>query len=381
MENRPMAEIDFEAEGLLEGLEGEAREARRALLQELADDGVPLEDLRQAVGEDRLALLPVERVLGGGAERYTIDQVIEMSGAPRDVLLRQWQALGLPLPSEDEAAFSEEDVEAARRLKAFLAAGLPEEGVLRSARVIGMGMAQVAAASRELVGEALMKPGDTERDLGLRYAQAARDLGPMLGPVLQYVFNLHLREQVRNDVVGQADLASGRFADTSEVSVCFADMVGFTKLGESLSVGELGEVAGRLGELAGDFAEPPVRLVKLIGDAAMLVSSEPEPLGEAALGLVAAAEAEEQVFPQLRAGLARGAAIGQWGDYYGRPVNLASRITEIARPGSVLASQEAKEAMGDRFRYSFAGERRLKGIGGRVKLFRVRPGDDEARTT
>lgn len=372
-----MPEIDFEAEGLLEGVEGEARQARRELLQELADDGASLEELKQAVAEDRLALLPVERVLHGGGERYTLEQLLERSGVPRDLFLRQRQALGLPIPPEGEAAFTDEDIEGVKRLKAFLDAGLPEEGILQSARVIGMAMAQVAAANRELIGAALMQPGDTERDLGLRYAQAARELGPMLAPVLREVLNLHLREQVRQDVVGQANLASGEFAGTSEVTACFADLVGFTKLGEVLSVGELGGVAGRLGELAGEVAKPPVRLVKLIGDAAMLVSSEPEALGEAALSLVEVADAEGQDFPQLRVGVAHGAAIGRGGDFYGPPVNLASRITAVARPGSVLASDEAKKAMGDRFDYSLAGERRLKGISGRVKLFRVRRRRDE----
>jgi adenylate cyclase len=372
MENPPMPEIDFEAEGLLEELEGEAREARRTLLQELADDDVPLDELKQAVAEDRLALLPVERVLGGEGERYTIDEIAERSGAPADLFLRQRQALGLPLPPEGEAAFTHEDIEGARRLKMFLDAGLPEEGILRTARVIGMAMAQVAAANRELVGATLMQPGDTERDLGLRYAQAARELGPVLAPVLRDVLNLHMREQVRRDVIAQANLATGEFPGTNEVTVCFADMVGFTKLGESLSVGDLGGVAGRLGELAGEVADSPVRLVKLIGDAAMLVSTEPEPLGEAALGLVEAADAEGEEFPQLRVGVAHGPAIARSGDFYGPPVNLASRITAVARPGSVLASAEAKDAMGDRFDYSFAGERRLKGISGRVKLFRVR---------
>ncbi len=372
-----MPEIDFEAEGMLEGLEGEAREARLALLQELTDDGVPLEELKQAVAEDRLALLPVERVLRGEGERYTIEQVVEGSGVPIDLFRRQRRALGLPLPPEDEAAFTDEDIEGIKRLKAFLDAGLPEEGILQTARVIGMAMAQVAAVNRELIGAALMQPGDTERDLGLRYAQAARELGPMLAPVLRDVLNLHLREQVRQDVVGQANLASGEFAGTSEVTVCFADMVGFTKLGESLGVGELGSVAGRLGELAGEVVKPPVRLVKMIGDAAMLVSTEPESLGEAALSLAEAADAEGEAFPQLRVGVAHGPAIGRGGDFYGPPVNLASRITAIARPGSVLASKEAKEALGDRFHYSFAGERRLKGIAEPARLFRVRREESE----
>jgi adenylate cyclase len=373
-----MPEVDFEAEGLLEGLEGEAREARRELLQELHEDGASLEELRDAVEAGRLALLPVERVLQGEEDRYTLPELLERSGVSRDLYVRQRQALGLPIPPDDERAFGDRDVEAMKRLKTFLDSGLPEEGILRSSRVIGMAMAQVAAANRELVGTALMQPGVTERDLGLRYAAAARELAPVLGEVLSDVLNLHLREQVRNDVIGQADLASGEFAGTSDVAVCFADMVGFTKLGEELTVGELGNVAGRLGELAADVTRSPVRLVKLIGDAAMLVSPEGEPLGEAALSLVAAADAEGEEFPMLRVGVAYGAAIGQGGDFYGRPVNLASRITGVARPGSVLASGEAREALGEGFRYSFAGERHLKGISGRVKLFRVRESEDEA---
>ena len=372
-----MPEIDFEAEGLLEGLDGEAREARRKLLQELVDDGASLDELKKAVAEDRLALLPVDRVLQTEGQRYTIDQIAERTGVPADLYLRQRRALGLPLPPADEAAFTDNDIEGARRLKTFLDAGLPEEGILGNSRVIGMAMAQVAAANRELIGEALMRPGDTERDLGLRYAQAARELAPMLTPVLGDVLNLHLREQVRHTVVAQADLASGEFAGTAEVTVCFADLVGFTKLGESLSVGELGAVAGRLGELAGEVAEPPVRLVKLIGDAAMLVASEPEPLGKAAVSLVEAADVEGEEFPQVRVGVAQGAAIGRGGDFYGSPVNLASRITDVARPGSVLASEEAKQALGDGFRFSYAGERNLKGIKGRVKLYRVREASEE----
>ena len=367
-----MSEIDFEGEGLLEGLEGEARDARRALLEELADDGVPLEELRKSVEEGRLALLPVERVLQGEAGRYDLGQLLEQTGISRELFIRQRQALGLPVPPDDEKAYGEQDVEAIKRLKTFLDAGLPEEGILRSSRVIGMAMAQIAAANRELIGTALLEPGVSERDLGLRYAQAARELAPMLGSVLQDVLRLHLREQVRQDVIAQADLASGQFADTSEVTVCFADMVGFTKLGEDLTVDELGQVTERLGELAGEVATPPVRLVKLIGDAVMLVSSQPQHLGEAALDLAEAADAEGEEFPQLRVGVAHGPAIGQGGDFYGRPINLASRITGIARPSSVLASEGAKDVLGDSFRFSFAGERRLKGISDRVRLFRVR---------
>ncbi len=143
-------------------------------------------------------------------------------------------------------------------------------------------------------------------------------------------------EQIRRDVIGAADLAAGEMGAGPEVAVCFADLVGFTKLGEQVETEELGLIAGRLDELATAVAEPPVRLVKLIGDAAMLVSTDAAAMVEAALRMVEAADEEGDEFPRLRAGIAHGSVHVQAGDYYGRPVNLASRLTGIAKPGSVL---------------------------------------------
>ena len=117
----------------------------------------------------------------------------------------------------------------------------------------------------------------------------------------------------------------------------------------------------------------------MIGDAAMLVSDEPAALLGAALAMVEAVDEQGEDFPQLRAGVAHGSMIGQGGDVYGPPVNLASRITAVARPGSVLAAAAATDAAGEAFHYSFAGERRLKGIKGAVKLYRVRREPKDAR--
>jgi adenylate cyclase len=370
---RDVAEIDFEAEGLLEGVEGEAREARLALLRELAEDGVSLEDLRRAVEEDRLALLPVENVLGGEA-RYTARKISEISGVEVEALQRQLRALGAPAADLEERVFTEDDLEAARRAKAFREAGLLEEGMLEVARVLGISMAQIAAASRAHIAEAFLRPGDTELDLGRRYAQAARVLRPLLGPMFSYVFDLQLREQIRQDVIGRAELESGRLAGSADVTVAFADMVGFTRLGERLAAEEVGEVATRLWEMASEAANPPVRLVKMIGDAAMLVSTETEPALASALALVEAAERDETV-PPLRAGVATGAALARGGDWYGRPVNLAARITGIARPSSVLAAAEVRQAIEDGdYRWSRVGRRRFKGIKGDVELYRARRG-------
>jgi adenylate cyclase len=118
-----------------------------------------------------------------------------------------------------------------------------------------------------------------------------------------------------------------------------------------------------------------VRLVKTIGDAAMLVSPDAEPLLGAALDLVDAGDAAGEGFPRLRAGVAHGDALLRGGDWYGRPVNLASRITGFARAGSVVAAKEVRErAAGEAYAWSFAGRRRFRGVSGEVTVFRVRRG-------
>jgi adenylate cyclase len=369
--------IDFEAEGLLKGLRGKAREGRRRLLEELAAEGVPLDELRRAVAEDRLALLPVERVLAGGGRRYTVEEVAERSGLERERLEAQWRALGLAVPDDDQPVFTEPDVEAAQRIAALREAGIPDEGMLEMARLLGMTMAQLAAANRRLIGETYMQPGDTEYEVATRLATAARIFSPMMADSLAYLLNVHLREQIRHDAIGVAEVSAGSLGSAQEVTVCFADLSDFTRLGETLPPEELGAVTGRLGELASSVVSSPVRLVKLIGDAAMLVGPEPDGVLDSALDLIDAAEAEQESFPLLRAGVAAGPALPRAGDYYGRPVNLASRITDVARPASVLVDKRAREAASEgRYRWSFARSRRLKGIDGEVKLFRCRRAHD-----
>jgi adenylate cyclase len=116
-----------------------------------------------------------------------------------------------------------------------------------------------------------------------------------------------------------------------------------------------------------------VRLIKTIGDAAMFVSADPGPLVEVALELVEAFEEEE--LPSLRAGIALGTAVIRAGDYYGNSVNLASRVTGVARPGSVLCTREVRDAARERFSWSAAGRHKLKGVAGATPLFRPRHGD------
>jgi adenylate cyclase len=371
--------IDFESEGLLEGLEGHARAARRELLEQLAQDGVPLEELRVAAADGRLPLLPVERVLTGGGPRYDRDEIAERSGLALDALERYWRAIGFATPAPEERIFTESDVEAAKRIKTLLDAGLDEDDILDVARVVRRAMTGVAAATGTVFARAFLEPGDDERSLAERYAEASKQLTPLLGPMLEHALGVQQRALIRQAAVDASALDTGRVLGTMEVTVCFADLVGFTKLGERMDAAQVAAVAGRLEKMADDVAGSEVRLVKTIGDAVMLESRDTDALLDAALSLVRAADEEGEGFPQLRAGAARGEALPRAGDWFGRPVNLASRITAVAHPGSLLVDEAVKEAAKREYRWSYARARRLKGVDGEVRLWRVRPPEPEAR--
>jgi adenylate cyclase len=243
--------------------------------------------------------------------------------------------------------------------------------MLEITRALGRGLAQGAEAIRVVMGQVFPQAGVTERELATRNAQAAGELLPRMGPLLLYILRRHLLEQTRIVAVSQEELATGVSGNALEIFVSFTDMVDFTRLGERIEVDALGHLVGRLTDLAQEATRPPARLVKTIGDAVMFVSPAAEPLIETALDLVEHADAHDD-FPPLRSGVASGIALAQEGDWYGRPVNLASRVTSVARRGSVLATQEVRDAAGDGYSWSPTGDWRLKGFKGRVALFRVR---------
>jgi adenylate cyclase len=360
--------MDFAATGLLDGLEGEERKAREQLLERLAAEGFSLAELKEAVAENRLALLPVERVLGA---QYTAAEIEERTGLPADVLIRMRRLLGLPGAEPNERVFGEEEVAAAQSTKLFLEAGMGEGAITEITRVLGEAMSRVAYTTVAAFADTFLHAGDNEQDVAWRFATLAERLVPAFSPVLLAAYEAHLRESVQRGVISQAELEAGHLAGEQEIAVCFADMVGFTALGGQLEAQELGNVVTKFGELAAEVAESDVRLVKTIGDAAMLSSPEPAPLVRAALSLLDAVEEAE--LPSVRAGVAYGRALPRSGDLFGHAVNLASRVTGIARPGSVLCTAEVRDSARDEFDWTYAGRHRMKGLGEPLALYRARP--------
>ena len=368
-----MSAPDFEALGLLDGLEGRARESRLELLRWLHEDGVGVDEMRTAAAEGRLALLPAEHALGG-LGTMTPEQIAAEAGVDLETLEAIRRASGLPLPPRDVAELGELDLFGARALKAFIDGGLPIDGLIEASRVFGEAAAHAAAAAGTIANTALPQEGDTEYEYARRFGIVTRELTPYAAELLSVLYMLHNRENIRQEIVGAEDIAAGRRNDVHEVTIGFCDVVGFTRLGEGVPAADLGMIASRLAALAADTAEPPVRLVKTIGDAVMLVAPEPAPLLDAVLCLMEAAEREGEQFPSLHAGVAHGPALRRWGDYYGGPVNLAARLTERARPSALIADEAVRELAGDddAFAWSEAGLKKLKGIAEPLPVFRCR---------
>jgi adenylate cyclase len=364
-------DVDIEALGLLDGLEGQARRERADLIAWLLDRGFDLDHiLGSAVAPQMLA---ANRVLGDDGDYVSAREVCESSGMDLDLLQRLHHSIGLPrIEDPDATVLLRADAEAAAGVKFLLDLGISVDDAVAVTRVVTESLGHAAAIMREAALKTLLRPGSTEIELAEATEELSRRAAPMLGPMMEDLIRLQLRQTIAIGAVNAAERAAGVLPGARMVTVCFADLAGFTRLGESLPPEELQHVASRLAELAHDAATTPVRFVKSIGDAVMLVCHEPVPLLEAALDLADAAVAND--LPRLRIGIASGCAVSRAGDWFGSPVNLASRVTAAARPSAVLAAESTRDAIGTAqgFDWTSIGARRLKGVTDEVKLFRVR---------
>jgi hypothetical protein len=137
-------------------------EARGELLRYCLAHGASIEQLLEAVREDRLATLPLEFAMTS-QRRYTLTAISRESGVPAPYLRAALLAFGYPNPHPRERAFSDEDLRTAQALSIFLAAGLPRRELLDVARVIGQSLAQTASVIRGFIGDALMRPSRSSR--------------------------------------------------------------------------------------------------------------------------------------------------------------------------------------------------------------------------
>jgi adenylate cyclase len=323
-----------EFDDLLEGLDGRLRAGRQRLLAELLDRGYDAASLREANRLDRLPVLLMEEALAQAAS-LSAREVASATGADPDDLLRVSRLLAIPVDDPDAPAFDELTGPAFEMLQAARAY-LSQRAIEDILGVIGRHMWQLAADIEIIVGNELGRPGDTEYELAHRYEEAARVLAPAGVPVIASAFAAHLRGRMRDIFVTPEEAEFGTLRAETEVAVAFVDVAGFTNLGERVAAGELMSIATTLIAIAEEVVEAPVRIVKTVGDAILLMSRDAPALLSAVIRISSRAEESERV-PPLHTGVAFGLAYAGGADVYGAPVNLASRLTDLAPPGRIWA--------------------------------------------
>jgi adenylate cyclase len=363
---------DIEALGLLDDLEGPAREERAELIAWLLGRGFDVDQIRGAFSP---MLLPANRMIGDDGMWVSPREISESSGVSLEVLQRLHRAAGLVHAHDPDARLqSRADAESVLAAARLIDLGLDPVQVVLIVRLLMDSLTGVAVAMRHAGLQALLHPGATELELAQAFEGLAHDAEPFLGPMVDALLRLALRHSFATEAINVFERATGTLPGAREVAVAFADLVGFTRLGEQMPPEDLGLVAIRLADLAHDVVASPVQFVKTIGDAVMLVCSDPLRLLVTVLDLVDAAAADD--FPRLRVGLAVGPAVNRAGDWFGRPVNLASRVTGVAPAGAVWATESARKAIGDPagIEWSVPQARHLKGIRGEVLLYGARRG-------
>ena len=361
---------DIEELGLLEDLQGRARQERAELIEWLLARGFDAGQIRTAFSP---MLLPANRAIGDDGTLVSAREISESSGVSLELLQRLHSAVGLAHSEDADARVqSRADAESVLAAARLIDLGLDPAQVALTARLLMDGLAGAAVTMRHAALQALLHPGATELELAQAFEMLAHDAEPLLGPMVDALLRLALRHSFETEAINAFERAAGTLPGSRAVAVAFADLVGFTRLGEQISPEELGLVASRLADLTRDVVASPVQFVKTIGDAVMLVCSDPLKLLVTVLDLVDAAAGED--FPRLRVGLAFGDAVNRAGDWYGSPVNLASRVTDAAPAGALRVIESAREAIGDPagIEWSPPETRHLKGIRGEVQLYGAR---------
>jgi adenylate cyclase len=180
---------------------------------------------------------------------------------------------------------------------------------------------------------------------------------PVLENLIGYVWRRHLAATAGRGLAGSDEMVARRMA------VGFADLVGFTSLTRHVDEAELAVLVERFESVAFDsVAELGGRVIKTVGDEVMFAADDARTGAEIALHLLEGVEAIDEL-PDLRVGVAFGNLLARLGDLYGEPVNLASRLASVARPGSVLIDRElAAELDGDdRYRVRRVPPRPVRG--------------------
>jgi adenylate cyclase len=282
----------------------------------------------------------IDRALLGSDAAYTRVEVASRAGVPLEVAEQLWQQLGFPRTGDDDIAFTDADVEALRRADDLISKGiLTAESQAALVRTWGRSFARLSEWQVSLLaGRAL--EGDDPRQ---RLDELMDDVVPQVEALQSYVWRRHLASAA-NRLLGEADLEGT--GTRSSLAVAFVDIVGYTGHSKNLTDSELVDwVEYFEDEATRVVVELDGRVIKTIGDEILFVTDDPRAAAEVTLGLTARGSDEDDEFPAVRAGAAYGEVVSRLGDVFGPTVNIASRLTSIARPGTVLVDRGLHEVL------------------------------------
>jgi len=359
-----MADDDELPPGLVD-LDAPDADAQRELAAYLLGRGIPVSELRAARAEGSIAHFVADAALWPDPSRVTVAELAARAGLEVDLARRARRVLGLA-DTGDEARCHTREVE---YLTAFAAGAalFGEELTLQFARVLGTSAAAIAEAATNLfagqVAAELAARGATDAELGL----SARDAMAAFEAVT-VATDVALRLQFE---LAQVRLNGEIAVNELTYAIAFVDVVDSTTMAGALTGTEVASALRDFDRIAAEAAtRHDVRLVKLIGDGALLAARDAAPLAEGVAEIIAQV-GELPVLKAARAGVTLGPVAAHDGDYFGQVVNLAARASSAADAGEVLLDTEAALALPGRTEP--AGDYDLKGFTEPVSLHRLVP--------
>jgi adenylate cyclase len=343
------------------------------LVARMRERGHRLEHIREASQQGRLAYGYIEELFPDGENPKTLKQVAKETDLEPALVERFWTGIGLPPAGLDH--MTDEDARAIRYVASVLAAGFPLVAFLQLSRVYGQALTQIADAEVRLfhlyVHEPLMREGVPGLEMAEEMEELARDLLPISSPLMDYIHRRFLQHFVEQDVVGHME---GELEDQDlgrvRVVIAFADLAGYTRFTEEEGEEEALSSVERFVEGVTNTLPDDARVVKTIGDEVMVVGQDVAALVDWAVGF--AGMFDER--PEPRIGVHYGSTLYRDGDYYGREVNLASRVVARARGGEVLVTDSVIEAVdAAHLKFEPIGQVKLKGFDQPRQLCRATP--------
>lgn len=292
-------------------------------------------------------------------------QVSAAAGASLLSARRFWHALGFPRVGDDDSMFTEADMEAlASVVRMVRVEQMDESSALAMTRAVARSADRLSDWLTSLIREMLTDPEESgeHRQVGAAdVAERLLDMNEQLEVLLLYAWRRHAVAAI-TQLLAEAEPAD---AHIPVRTVGFADMVEFTPLVRRLTERELAHLVQHFYTLATDVVTAHGgRLVKTIGDEVVFVTDDAGPAAAIALDLVDELT-ENPSIPRLRVGIATGPVAFQLGDVFGTTVNRASRMTDVARPGTVLIDDACAAALTrvPGFRMMRLRSKTLRGLG------------------